>query len=340
VELAAVVTVSGTEHLTPCDDPQSCSPQASENLRSSYSSRMPILGNDLLRSWMDRIRSLGVKQVWLTSVASGVHRPGALERLAREGIERFLMIKLKSYAEMDLPDLLRFHRESRNSVTEAQDAQGRLGVALLDQFALHSAGKQPESSQSPASNRPTPYSFLGYAKRILWAKQRQELVRDSLTGACAMRPVGMQKREQVWVGANAEIADSVRFISPVYIGARTIIRAGAIIGPFTSVENDCIVDYGTAVEHSTVLPQTYLAPGLLIRDSVVNGGYLEHLRWSAIADLHPGRLGRKIERRRKPTPTFTVSTNSEFSSGTDQCDIQCDLGGTSPSSESWRQVQL
>ncbi len=44
----------------------------------------------------------------------------ALAEFARQGVERLLMIKLKSYAEMDLADLLRFHCESRNPVTEAQ----------------------------------------------------------------------------------------------------------------------------------------------------------------------------------------------------------------------------
>ena len=337
MELAAVIVDSGSEGFTPSHKAHSNAPHAFENSRWSYSWRMPILGNELLHSWIDRIRELGVKHLWLISIAPDENRPyAALAGFAQQGIERFLMIKLRSYAEMDLSDLLRFHRERRNSVTEAQDAQGHLGVSLLDQIALQPIGKRPGSLVENNTGR-IPYSFRGYAKRILRAKERQELVGDTLTGACAMRPRGKQTREQVWVGEGAEIADSVRFVGPAYIGARTRILSGATIGPFASVENDCVVDCGTAIEHSTVLPHTYLAPGLLIRDSVVNGGYLEHLRWSAVADLHPGRLGRKIERAQRRTLAVPATASDDFSNGSNPYGWD---PSTSTSSGQWRQVQL
>jgi hypothetical protein len=297
---------------------------------------MPILGNDLLHSWMDRIRKLGVKDLWLTSVVHDENRPySSLAEFTREGIERFLMIKLKSYAEMDLTDLLRFHCENRNSITEAHDAQGHLGVSLLDQLALRSIGLEMDSPQ--AARRQIPYSFRGYSKRILSAKERQELVRDCLGSACAMRPIGTLIREQIWVGQDAEIADSVRFVGPAYIGARTVIRAGATIGPFASVESDSVVDCGTEIKHSTILPHTYLAPALSINNSLVDGGYLESLRWSGVADLHPGRLGNRIEPSRRRTQAFFAAASDSFSS-------RVNLRGwgfnRSSSPEQWRKVQL
>ena len=155
-------------------------------------------------------------------------------------------------------------------------------------------GEKSAFPSAPTDSGPTPYQFRGYAKRILSAKERQELVRDALTGACAMRPLGTEIREQVWVGEGANLADSVRVIGPTYIGARTIVHAGATIGPFASVERDCVVDCGTTVERSTVLPETYLAPGLLIRHQLVDGGYLEDLSWGAVADLRPAGLGNRI----------------------------------------------
>ena len=143
----------------------------------------------------------------------------------------------------------------------------------------------------------TPYQFNGYAKRILSATERQELVGDGLTGACAMKPLGTQIRDKVWVGEGVKIAPSARVIGPVYIGARTTIGAGATVGPFTSVEHDCVIDCGTTVEQSTVLPNSYLAPGLLIRNSQVDGRHLEHLRWGGVADLQPAQMGRRIQPR-------------------------------------------
>ena len=249
MELGAVVVVPAREGLSSIHEAQPHVLAASENSRPFYFSRMPILGNDVLRSWMERVRKLGVRSLWLTSSPRDESGDSsALAELARQGVERLFVIQLKSYAEMDLADLLRFHCESRNPVTEAEDARGQLGVCLRDQLVLHATGeKSAFPAVSPDSGQ-APYQFRGYAKRILSAKERQELVGDALTGACAMRPLGTEIREQVWAGEGANLADSVRVIGPTYIGARTIIHPGATIGPFASVEHDCVVDCGTTVE--------------------------------------------------------------------------------------------
>jgi hypothetical protein len=340
VELGAVVVVAAKEDLAAMSlapiDLTKTKPRvvsASEKPRPFYSSRMPILGNDILRSWMELVRKLGVGSVWLTASASdGGVQSSEMAELARQGVERLLVIKLKSYAEMDLADLLRFHCESRNPVTEAEDARGQLGVCLLDRLALNGAGEWHACSGSSASDAavagaPTfgarfsgasaggvsPYQFRGYAKRIWSARERQELVGDGLTAACAMRPLGTQIRDQVWIGEGVKLASSVRIIGPTYIGDRTVVRAGATIGPFASVEHDCVVDCGTTVERSTVLPNSYLAPGLLIRHQLVDGRHLEDLRWGTVADLQPAGLGKRIERRESRRKIF--SETGVFSRG-------------------------
>jgi carbonic anhydrase/acetyltransferase-like protein (isoleucine patch superfamily) len=329
VELGAVAVVPAGEDLIPA---------AYKNPRPLYSSRMPILGNDILHPWMERVRKLGMKSLWLTSGPHDGSVPGsALARLARQGVERLLVINLKSYAEMDLVDLLRFHCERRNSVTEAHDARGQLGVCLLDHLDLHATGRKFGSPYAPADCARNPYQFHGYAKRILSASERQELVRDALTEACAMRPLGTQIRQQVWIGEGVSLADSVRVIGPAYIGARTTICAGATVGPFASVERDCVVDCGTTVERSTVLPHTYLAPGLLIRDGIVDGGHLEDLGWGAVADLEPARLGGRIRRREPRKPAFS-ETKADILSGADAFASKC--APSSIESQPWLQVQL
>lgn len=296
MELGAVVVVPAREDLRSIHEAQAHARTGSANSRPFYFSRMPILGHDVLRSWKDRVRKLGVRNLWLTSGERDDSVDGsALAGLAQQGIERLLVIQLNSYVEMDLADLLRFHCESRNPVTEARDAGGQLGVSLRDDLAVHASGAKFALSDASADRNQTAYQFRGYAKRILSARERQELVGDGLTGACAMRPLGKEIREQVWVGEGVRLADSVRLIGPTYIGARTIVRAGATIGPFASVEHDCVIDCGTTVERSTVLPYTYLAPGLLIRHRRVDGGYLQDLRWGAVADLQRAGLGSRIQ---------------------------------------------
>ncbi len=338
MELGAVVVIPAAECLPAIDEAQPYT-AAFENPRSVYSSRMPIVGNHVLHSWMDCIRKLGLPSLWLTqSPRNGGVACSALAEFVRQGVERLLVIKLKSYAEMDLADLLRFHCERQNPVTEAHDARGPLGVCLLDHMALHATGGKWESSSIPADDGRIPYKFSGYAKRILSARERQELVGDALTGACAMRPLGTQIREQVWSGEGVNLADSVRVIGPTYIGAHTTIHAGATIGPFASVERDCVVDCGTTVERSTVLPDTYLAPGLLIRHGLVDGGYLEDLGWGAVADLQPARLGSSIQRRGSRRQATGETASDVFSR--EENSFPWDFAAPGSASQSWLQVQL
>jgi carbonic anhydrase/acetyltransferase-like protein (isoleucine patch superfamily) len=340
VELGAVVVVPAREDGTTAIhqvEPRALT--ASENPQPHYSLRMPILGNDVLRSWMERVRKLGVQSLWLTSSPRDENvAASALARFARQGIERLLVIKLKSYAELDLADLLRFHCESRNPVTEAQDARGQLGVSLLDHLALRASGEKYEFSCAPTGTGRTPYQFRGYAKRILSARERQELVGDGLTGACAMRPLGKEIREQVWIGEGVQLASSVRVIGPTYIGARTIVRAGATIGPFASVERDCVVDCGATVERSTVLPHTYLAPGILIRRGLVDGGKFEDLDGGTVADLQPARLGSRIQQRESRRQAFE-ETATDVSSWAGSASTW-DFAASSMTSQPWLQVRL
>ena len=348
MELGSVVVVPAMEDFMGMHEAQPHAAAALANLRpsySTYSTRMPVLGNDILQSWIERVRKLGVQSLWLTSDArSGSVAGSALDELVRQGVERLLVIKLKSYAEMDLSDLLRFHCERRNPVTEAHDSRGQLGVSLLDHCALRGSAEKRASSAVDCGL--IPYQFSGYAKRILSARERQELVGDALTGCCAMRPAGTQIREQLWVGEGVKLADSVRLVGPGYIGARTVLRAGVTIGPFASVESDCVVDCGTTVERSTVLPQTYLAPGLLIRHGLVDGGHLEDLTWGAVADLQPAGLGSRIQRResrtskfnptRKPTLRETAPDSFSHADGS----VACDSAAVSSAAQPWLQVQL
>jgi carbonic anhydrase/acetyltransferase-like protein (isoleucine patch superfamily) len=340
MELGAVVIVPGGADLTMLPAVGRRALSGFENAQPSiYTSRMPILGNDVLQSWIERVRKLGVQSLWLASGAhDGTVVRSALAGLAGQGVARLLVIKLKSYAEMDLADLLRFHCERRNPVTEAQDARGQLGVSLLDRLALRATSQKCEFSADLDGFGRIPYQFSGYAKRILSSQERQELVRDALTGACAMRPFGTEIREGVWIGEGVTLADSARVIGPSYIGAHTLVRAGATIGPFASVERDCIVDCGTTVERSTVLPHTYLAPGLLIRNGLVDGGCFEELGSGVVADLRPAGLGSRIEHRKSRRQVFSKPATDVFSKADNPSPWDC--VPPSNASQPWQQVQL
>jgi carbonic anhydrase/acetyltransferase-like protein (isoleucine patch superfamily) len=329
VELAAVVVVPDNESVVML--PEAPDPVRDGTSRSQCFSLLPILGNDVLQTWSKRVQKLGVQSLWLTSAAHDEKQVySALSEFSQQGFERLLMIKLNSYAEMDLADLLQFHRQTRNLVTEAHDSRGHLGICVLDRAALHESEKKKASVPFPIVGRRRLYPFHGYAKRIFSPRERQELVGDALTGACAMRPLGEEIRRQVWIGKDVSIASSARIIGPTYIGDRTVIREGATVGPFASVECDCLIDYGCTVERSTLLPCTYLAPGLLIRDALVDGGLLEHLRNGAVADLESGGLARRL----RPSECRTGASDQTAD------DVVSPWKGSALSSEKWHEVQL
>ena len=292
MELAALVIAPEERDFASFQSPPSLSVGGS---RPFYSPLLPILGNDVRRMWMDRVHRLGVQSFWLDSVAHDKRKPySELCRLARQGVERILMIKLKFYAEMDLADLLRFHCQSQNSMTEVHDSHGRLGVSVLDRPVVLAAARRGESCPMRTVFEPVTYPFTGYAKRILSPTERQELVGDALAGACALRPVGTEIRERVWLGDGVRLASSAKALGPTYIGDRVIVLEGVTVGPFASVERECMVDCGTTLERSTVLPGTYLAPGLLIRKALVDGGQMEDLCSGTVVDLEQCGLAWRV----------------------------------------------
>ena len=328
MELAAIV-------MTPDEkDFASFAPHPAPHFEVSrpfYSALLPILGNDVRGMWADRFHKLGVQSFWLGSVSHDEEKIySQLCSLAKQGVERLLMIKLKFYAEMDLADLLRFHSRSQKPMTEVHDSRGKLGVSVLDRPVVLAATQKGESMWFHTDFEPVMYPFTGYSKRILSPKERQELVGDALVGSCALQPLGTEIREGVWLGAGVSLAGSAKVLGPAYIGDRTLVRPGATIGPFASVERDCVVDCGVTLERSTVLPETYLAPGLLIRRGLVDGGQMEDLPSGTVVDLQRSGLASRMAAPRftatAPKPAVTAANHSWFP--------------TSSSSSGWHNAQL
>ena len=138
----------------------------------------------------------------------------------------------------------------------------------------------------------------------------------------------------MWVGEGVSLADSAKVVGPSYIGDRTVVRADATVGPFASVERDCLVDCGTTIERSTILPDTYLSSGILIRHALVDGSYLEDLRSGAIADLLPSGLAGSM-----PSSNRAARTTSES-----EAELFLRFGNvvsdSAQGSPEWREMQL
>jgi len=229
------------------------------------------------------VQGLGVG---LVSVVDRTEQPSkrihTMVEWAREGVERILLIVLGSYAEIDLGDLVRFHYQGQHRITRVFDQEGPLGISLLDRDSVLADSERVANEPYRPSSR---YDFLGYVIRLSSTVNYRRLVEDALQGRCAIRPSGIQARENVWIDPSASLDPSVQMEAPCYVGADAKIRAGVIIRGCSSIERGCEIDLGTTLDHASILPNTYVAPGLYVRESVVDGARLENLARGVALDL-------------------------------------------------------
>jgi len=252
----------------------------------------PVFGKSVLQRWIERVHGLGVGLVSVVDRSTHEsNRVRTMAEWAKEGVEQILLIVLGSYAEIDLPDLVRFHSEGRRQVTNVFDEQGPLGISLLDRGCILANREQATPDEDLPSSR---YEFLGYVVRLSSTANYRRLVEDAFEGRCRIQPTGFQTRPGVWIDETAYVDASAQIQTPCYIGPATKIRAGVAIRGCSSVERNCEIDLGTTLDHASVQPNTYIAPGLYVRESVVDGTRLEHLARGIAVDLGTAGLSARI----------------------------------------------
>ena len=252
----------------------------------------PVVGKHLSQDWFQKVRRIGVEAFSVVRGGNADSEFEASSSLIKQGIEQLLLIRLGAYAELDLLDILQFHRQSHNLTTEVFDQRGPLGVEIVHRASV--TRDYVERRQMRNKLDGSRYRFHGYANRLCSAQMYRDLVCDALRRKCALRPRGTQLGEGVWVGEQTRIGDSVRLVGPCFVGDGTVLEEGVTVGPFASIENDSIIDCGTTIEGASILPQTFLAAGLKVRHSIIDGAHLEHLETGTTVDLTTAGLGRRI----------------------------------------------
>lgn len=294
MQLGALVLTQGSNH------------QSGEGT-SSWCSSWPVVGKTVVERWIDRVRELGVGMV--SVVDRDAQTPTRIMDWVKEGVEQILLILSGSYAEIDFADLIQFHYQGRNRITRVFDKKGPLGISLLNRGAVLKSGVRCGLDETLKSSR---YNFLGYVSRLSSAMAYRQLVQDALEGRCGIQPAGHQANEKIWIDATARVDASARIQGPCYIGGYTRIHPGVVVTGYSSIEHNCEIDMGTTLDHACILPNTYLAPGLLVRNSVVDGTRLEQLERGVTVDL--GRAALAARRYAVPSvvrPTATAPTGDE-----------------------------
>ena len=302
MELGTIV-VTGQSHAKGSPSPRGTTNYTSANTPIAV---WDVLGQSVLQRTVNRVRNSGISLISIINNQgySGKSQAEPWERAvleyARMGVEKILLISLGAYSEIDFESLIRSHSESGCKVTNVSDERGPLGISVINTNAL---GEDTllRSRLSALSSCSSSYEFSGYSNRLETPADYRRLVLHGLTGMCQLTPVGRQIAPGVWVGEGARISKSVRVLGPAYVGGGSRLRAGAFVAGGSSIERHCDIDCGTVIENSSVLPKTYLGPGLHVSQSVVNGSRLTHLGRNLEVDLSDtnliGLAGSRTSRR-------------------------------------------
>ena len=316
MHVGAIVTVPGRVQLR--------NRTAEEGLNSSSSSIPPIaqwdlLGKSVLDRTIERLQAFGVGEICIIPEQSLDPTPApplnafwtsweaAISRCLTFDLETLLLFRVGPYVELDVPDFLRFHRETSSAMTQAYDKRGALDLVAIDGRRLATGTGSFRARLRdliPAHQR---YHFSGYSNRLSSASDFRALVRDALVGVAGVRAIGTEVSTNIWVGKDARIDSSARIAAPAYIGKNTRVNAACVIGGASSIEQQSQIDCGTTVHDSCVLPSTYIGPGLKVCGTIVYQETLFHLGRNLELQFHDHKLfgktfsGKALLPRMRPT---------------------------------------
>jgi hypothetical protein len=266
----------------------------------------------VLDRWVERVQGLGISLLSVVDrdlLASG--RLHTMVDWAKEGVDQILLILLGSYSDVDLLDVVRFHHEGQHRITRVFDPLGPLGISLLDRQTI--LNSHLETHKPAPVVQSTRYDFLGYSVRLSSPSAYRKLVEDALEGRCDVKPNGLEAGRNIWTHPAAHIDPSVRLEGSCYVGAYARLNPGVVLRDGSSVEHNCDIDIGTTLDHASILPNTYLAPGLCVRNSIVDGTRLENLDRGISVELGPLGLSRRKKPISRPSTTPSVIRNQTLS---------------------------
>jgi ADP-glucose pyrophosphorylase len=193
----------------------------------------------------------------------------------REGFGTVVIVRCGAYVEFDVAEMLNFHQEQGVGVTRAFSDDAPLDVWMADPSGLP---ERVATLSTLLGTRPATYRLQGYVNPLRTAREFRRLVLDSLYSRCRLRPQGWEIKPGIWSCEGAQIERSARVVAPAFIGRDVHISAECLITRGSNVESNSRVDFGTAVEDSTILPNSYVGIGLDLSHSIVDGPNLLNLR--------------------------------------------------------------
>jgi hypothetical protein len=249
-----------------------------------------VLGKSVLNRTIERLQAFGVAELSVLTehdVSPNLpHASASFWTSWEQAIARFvqfelgilLLVRVGPYVEIDIAEWVRFHRETASPMTQVYDERGALDLVAIDVKRLtQGTGSYRRLLRDliPGHHR---YRANGYVNRLSNVAEFRRLVRDALNGVASIRPIGREVSANVWVGENAQIDHSVRILAPAYIGSDSRVAGACSIRGASAIEQCCHIDFGTTVNDSCVLANSYVGSGLRLSHSIVSRNTLFNLR--------------------------------------------------------------
>lgn len=199
----------------------------------------------------------------------------AAEKITTLNAEAVLILRLGAYVEFDPADIIQFHREQGKPLTRACNSDGCLDLWVIDPAILPPNADLLGCLQSEDA---ATYFVPGYVNRLETPRDVRQLISDGLGSRCHFRPQGFELRPGIWMGPGAQVERTARLVAPIFVGRNSKIADQCLITRGSNVESNSQVDYGTVIEDSTVLSNTYVGIGLDLSHSIVDGDNLLNLQ--------------------------------------------------------------
>jgi hypothetical protein len=282
---------------------------AAQNQIGTALAMVEVLGRSVVARLTDEVRRAGIEEISVFG-SHGASNQQAWSRASQQwiiarqsGAEAVLVMRIGAYIEVDFKNALLFHVGHGRAITRAFDHE-----EPLDFWILNPARISEDVDLLTALNETDAVRYVvsGCVNRLDHPRDLRRLVVDALTSRCSLRPLGEEIRPGVWLGESAQVHRDARLVAPAFIGRGAAIAEQCLITRCSSVESNCQIDYGTVVEDSSILSNTYVGIGLDLSHSIVDRSKLLNLERGVtleIADpcvIRQNRIPRQDKNFRSP----------------------------------------
>lgn len=205
-----------------------------------------------------------------------------LRQFAKNDSGPILIVELSGYVELDFADLLRIHQESGSTVTRAFHETGPMSLWVVNPATFPDINEIRSVLDESGTSK---YYSSGYINRLETPADLRRLVNDGLGGRCQFRPQGFEVKPGIWMAPGAVVEKAARIVAPAFIGRGVTISDECLITRGSNVESDSEVDYGTTIEASSILSNTYVGIGLDLSHSIAQGSSLLNLQHQVVLHI-------------------------------------------------------